>query len=83
MKQYVRKFKEGVGYELVAKGSDRIVAQSKQVSIQAIKLADAIRGNQDPRKLRKIIEELKRWHSGILNEIRLLSEDIDNLEGFK
>ncbi len=69
---------EGVGYELYAKGADRVAAQSKQIAIFAEKLAKLTRANKPLKERKKALKELKKWKNSIETEIKYLEDDIDN-----
>jgi len=73
---------EGVGYELYAKGADRIAIQCKQVIIYAEKLADAARQNKSLAIKKKALKELTKWVGSIEGELKGLTSDVNNLEGY-
>ena len=78
-----KEMNEGIGYELYAKGADRIQSQTVQVNQFAKKLADLVRENAPLSKKKKAIKDLKSWVSTINKELDMLDSDVDNLEGYK
>ena len=82
-KKKKKKMDEGVGYELYAKGADRIAAQCKQVIIYAEKLAEAARQNKSLPIKKKALKELTKWIGSIQGELKGLTSDVNNLEGYK
>jgi hypothetical protein len=63
------KMDEGVGYELYAKGADRLATQSKQIAIYAEKLADAARKNKSLNIKKKALKELDKWMKSMQKDI--------------
>ena len=78
-----QKLDEGVGYELYAKGADRVAIQCKQVVIAATTLASAARANKSLKIKKKALKELQKWLKIIDGEMKGLISDVDNLEGYK
>lgn len=79
------KFKKvaGVGYELYAKGADRISAQCLQLTNESNKFADSIRNNNRAKSTqKKYLNTMKGYVNSILQEIELLEQDLHNLEGY-
>ena len=73
----------GVGYELYAKGLDRVSSQCKTISENAKKLAKLIRENATNRKKKKSLKDLKKWVDILNKEMQGITDDINNLEGYK
>ncbi len=75
---------EGVGYELYAKGVDRVSTQCKTISDIASVLAKWVRdGNVSQTRLNKKVKELKQWVDVLNKEMEGIVSDISNLEGYK
>jgi len=74
---------EGIGYELYAKGADRVAIQTKQVKDFAEKIAKATRENKSLKIRKKLLKELQKWMKVMQGEIDNLIDDANNLEGYK
>ena len=74
----------GVGYELYAKGLDRVVAQCNTISENAKNLAKEVRKNNDGiNKKKKVIKFMQNFLDSLNKEMKGIVSDIDNLEGYK
>ena len=73
----------GVGYELYAKGADRIAHQTKTIKDLAEKLAKATRDNKSLKVRKKLVKDLEKWLNVSMGELKELKSDVDNLEGYK
>lgn len=73
----------GIGYELYAKGIDRVSVQSLNVNKCAIKLASIVRKNASNKTKLKALAELQQWIDCINGEMKGIREDITHLEGYK
>lgn len=72
-----------VGYELYAKGLDRVSTQCETISDYAKKLAKLVRENADIRKKNKVLKDLKSYVNVLNLEMRGIESDINSLEGYK
>jgi hypothetical protein len=72
----------GVGYELYARGADRIAHQTITIKDLAEKVAKATRANKPLKSRQKLIRELEKWLNVSVGELKQLKSDADNLEGF-
>ena len=80
----VNKFlNEGVGFELYAKGVDRLSSQCNAISDAAKALAKAVRSNAPLNQKKKAVKEVKKWVDTLNGEMRGIVSDIGNLEGYK
>lgn len=70
-----------IGYELYARGADRIAAQSIQIIESAQKFAVSIRENKVSKatKLKKF-KELVKWVKMVNTELELLNVDFNNID---
>lgn len=75
--------KAGIGYELYAKGLDRISSQCNTISDNAKQLAKLVRSNADDRKKKKALKDLQKWVNTLNSEMKGIVSDISNLEGYK
>ncbi len=72
----------GIGYELYAKGLDRISVQCNTISIAAKDLAKLVRENAKETKKKKALKELTKWVNVLNKEMEGIESDISNLEGY-
>ena len=73
----------GIGYELYAKGADRIAHQTIEIKKLAEKVAKATRENRSLRTRNKHIRDLEKMLNVSMGELKLLKSDANNLEGYK
>ena len=73
----------GIGYELYAKGLDRVSAQCNTISDYAKNLAKLVRENATERKKKKVLKDLQKWVDVLNKEMEGIVSDINNLEGYK
>ena len=73
----------GVGYELYAKGADRIAVQTVEIKKLAEKVAKATRENKSLRTRNKYIRDLEKMLNVSMGELKQLKSDANNLEGYK
>ena len=74
---------EGVGYELYAKGLDRITKQCETISSAAANLSKAVRENKVTLTTKKKkLKELEKWIDVLNKEMEGVSSDLSNLEGY-
>lgn len=73
----------GIGYELYAKGADRISDKCLQLINESNKFANSIRNdNRAKSTQKKYLNTMKSYVNDILQEIELLEQDLNNLEGY-
>lgn len=73
-----------IGYELYAKGADRIQSQCKQLSDASAKLAQQVRSGDDLKKRNKLLKEVEKWFETIKGEINVLKSDVNKkFDGYK
>jgi hypothetical protein len=84
-KNYVRGISKvaGIGYELYAKGLDRVSVQCNTISDYAKNLAKLVRENATERKKKKVLKNLQKYVNGLNGEMEGIVSDINNLEGYK
>lgn len=73
----------GVGFELYAKGLDRVSAQCNTISDSAKKFAKLVRENATEKKKKKALKDLQKWVDVLNGEMKGIASDINNLEGYK
>jgi len=73
----------GIGYELYAKGADRIAHQTIEIKKLAEKIAKATRENRSLRTRNKYIKDLEKMLNISIGELNQLKSDANNLEGYK
>lgn len=73
----------GIGYELYAKGLDRVSVQCDTINDAAKKFAKLVRDNATEGKKKKALKELQKWVSVLNGEMKGIVEDINNLEGYR
>jgi hypothetical protein len=74
---------EGVGYELYAKGVDRVSNHCKQIDIHAKTLAKQVRDYSTLDKQKLTLSKLIKW-VGMLNlEMKSIKEDLTSVEGYE
>lgn len=73
----------GVGYELYAKGADRVAHQTKVIKSVAEKIAKSARENKSPKSRMKLVKELEKWLEVSQGEVKQLKRDNNILEGYK
>jgi len=78
-----RELSAGIGYELYAKGADRIAKQTEAIKEAAEKVAKLTRENKSLKIRKKAVKDLEGWINTTVGELKQLKEDIDNLEGYK
>lgn len=61
----------GVGYELYARGADRIAHQTKTIKDLAEKLAKATRDNKPLKARKKLVKDLEKWFNGRIKRIKI------------
>ena len=81
--EYLKYKVSGIGYELYAKGLDRISVQCKTISSNAEALAKLVRENANDRKMKKTLKELQKFVNMLNSEMKGISSDITDLEGYK
>jgi len=73
----------GIGYELYAKGADRIAHQAIEIKKLAEKVAKATRENKPLRTRNRYIRDLEKMLNVSMGELNQLKSDANNLEGYK
>lgn len=73
----------GIGFELYAKGLDRVSVQCNTISDYAKKLAKLVRENAIEGKKKKALKDLQKYVNTLNGEMKGIVSDINNLEGYK
>jgi len=73
-----------IGYELYAKGLDRIQAQTKQLNIATEKLAKLVRSEDNVSKRKRLLKDVEKWSNFIKDEVDMLKSDVSkDFDGYK
>jgi len=67
-----------IGYELYAKGADRVVVQCQRLSDAAEELAKNVRKEDNPKKRKKLFDEVNAWNRSINGEVDMLRHDLNS-----